>query len=280
MAIKGYKGFDKDLKCRGKQYAVGETYEENGEIKCCRNGLHFCENPLDVFGYYPPADSKYCKVEGEGAEDRYGDDSKVAVSKLHVSCKIGLSALIGAGVKFALEGVDWENKKESNTGYRSAATNTGYQSAATNTGDRSAATNTGYRSAATNTGDQSAATNTGDQSAATNTGHRSAATNTGDRSAATNTGDRSAATNTGDRSAATNTGDLSAATVEGNGSVAVAIGYESKARGCIGCWIVVSEWVVSDGYHIKDVKCAKVDGKKIKANTFYRLKKGKFVEAE
>ena len=235
MAIKGYKGFDKDLKCRGKQYAVGETYEENGEIKCCRNGLHFCENPLDVFGYYPPADSKYCKVEGEGAEDRYGDDSKVAVSKLHVSCKIGLSALIGAGVKFALEGVDWENKKESNTGYRSAATNTGYQSAATNTGDRSAATNTGYRSAATNTGD---------------------------------------------RSAATNTGDLSAATVEGNGSVAVAIGYESKARGCIGCWIVVSEWVVSDGYHIKDVKCAKVDGKKIKANTFYRLKKGKFVEAE
>ena len=208
MAIKGYKGFDKDLKCRGKQYAVGETYEENGEIKCCRNGLHFCENPLDVFGYYPPADSKYCKVEGEGAEDRYGDDSKVAVSKLHVSCKIGLSALIGAGVKFALEGVDWENKKESNTGYRSAATNTG------------------------------------------------------------------------DRSAATNTGDLSAATVEGNGSVAVAIGYESKARGCIGCWIVVSEWVVSDGYHIKDVKCAKVDGKKIKANTFYRLKKGKFVEAE
>jgi hypothetical protein len=176
-----------------------------------------------------------------------------------------------------------------NTGDQSAATNTGDQSAATNTGDQSAATNTGDQSAATNTGDQSAATNTGDRSAATNTGYRSAATNTGDQSAATNTGDQSAATNTGDRSAATNTGDQSAATntgyqsaavVEGKESCAISIGIEGTARGALGCWLTIAEWKYNDDkseWHRVDVKTVKVDGKKIKANVAYRLKRGKFV---
>ena len=123
------------------------------------------------------------------------------------------------------------------------------------------------------------ATNTGYQSAATNTGYQSAATNTGDRSAATNTGDRSAATNTGDQSAATNTGYRSAAIVEGKESIALATGIDSKAKGKIGCFIVLAEWKEIDNeYHIVDVKSAKVDGKNIKEDTFYTLKDGKFVE--
>ena len=123
------------------------------------------------------------------------------------------------------------------------------------------------------------ATNTGDQSAATNTGDRSAATNTGNQSAATNTGDRSAATNTGNQSAATNTGYRSAAIVEGKESIALATGIDSKAKGKIGCFIVLAEWKEIDNeYHIVDVKSAKVDGKNIKEDTFYTLKDGKFVE--
>ena len=125
-------------------------------------------------------------------------------------------------------------------------------------------------------------TNTGDRSAATNTGDCSAATNTGYRSAATNTGYRSAATNTGDCSAATNTGDCSAATVEGKESVAMAIGYSSKAKGSIGCFIVLAEWKkFEDGtLHIVDVKSAKVDGTKIKPDTFYKLVNGEFIAEE
>jgi len=89
----------------------------------------------------------------------------------------------------------------------------------------------------------------------------------------------SAATNTGDSSAATNTGDRSAAEVSGKESVAMAIGYESKAAGALGCWIVLSEWEKRiDGYHIKTMKCAFVDGKKIKAGVFYMLSGGKFVK--
>ena len=298
--IKGYKGFGKDLKCRDYQYEVGKDYEHNGEVSCCKSGFHFCENPMDVLDYYNPADSRYCEVEGSGTTDKDTDDKKVAVSKLHISEEIGLKGLIEAGVKFILDKVNWKDNKESNTGvhsaatntsYRSAATNTGrysaatnmgYQSAATNMGDYSAATNTGYRSAAINTGDYSAATNTGDHSAATNTGDYSAATNTGYRSAATNTGRYSAATNTGNQSAATNTGYQSAATVEGKDSIAIVTGYDSKAKGALGCWIVLTErrgWN-GNGYPIKEVKAFKVDGKIVKADTFYKLIDGEAVEVE
>ncbi len=326
--IHSYKGFDKDLKCRGFAYEIGKDYEQDSSTLCCNNGFHACEFPLDVFNYYAPGgNSRYCAVTQSGVTDKDGGDSKVASSKIHIETEIGLDGIIKAGVKFILDKVNWENQKKTNTGDRSAATNTGdlsaatntgYQSAATNTGDqsaatntgyrsaatntgyRSAATNTGYRSAATNTGDlsaatntvyRSAATNTGDLSAATNTGYRSAATNTGDRSAATNTGYQSAATNTGDQSAATNTGDYSAATntgdrsaakVSGKESIAIVTGKDSKAAGALGDWIVLTERGEWNGntYPIKEVKAFKVDGEKIKADTFYKLVDGEPVESD
>lgn len=87
------------------------------------------------------------------------------------------------------------------------------------------------------------------------------------------------ATNTGYQSAATNTGDRSAAIVEGKESIALATGIKSKAKGKIGCFIVLAEWKeINCEYHLIDVKSAKVDGKNIKEDTFYTLKDGKFVE--
>ena len=97
----------------------------------------------------------------------------------------------------------------------------------------------------------------------------------------TNTGNHSAATNTGNWSAATNTGTRSAATVEGKESIAMATGIEGKAKGKKSCWLVLAEWKErKDGWHIKDVKSVAVDGKKIKEDTFYTLKGGKFVEVK
>jgi hypothetical protein len=260
--MKCFKGFDKDLKCRDFQYEIGKEYtEEKADI--CNCGFHACEFPMDVFGYYPPSDSRYCEVELEENGQKSSDDSKRVGKKISVKAEIGIAGIIKAGVEYIKEQVDWEDDK------------------ATNTGNYSAATNTGYQSAATNTGNYSAATNTGDYSAATNTGDYSAATNTGDQSAATNTGDRSAATNTGDRSAATNTGDYSAAIVEGKESIALATGIKSKAKGKIGCFIVLTEWKeINNEYHIVDIKSAKVDGENIKEDTFYMLKDGKFVEVD
>jgi len=222
QAISGFKGFDKDLKCRGFQFAIGETFKEKSAV-ICQKGFHFCENALDVLGYYGAADSRFATVTGSGKTAGHTEDSKIVCSELHVEAEISLSSLLGAGVKFILDKVDWENKKETNTGNRSAATNTGYRSAATNTGNGSAATNTGYGSAATNTGNGSAATNTGDGSAATNTG------------------------------------DGSAATVEGKESIACGLGYGNKARGAIGCWLVLADR--RDDYTIRSVRTVKVDGR-------------------
>ena len=142
--IKGYKGFDNNLKCRGYQYEVGKTFECDGKIECCESGFHFCENPFDVFGYYPPSGSRYCSVEGEGETSKDNGDSKVAVSRLHVSAEIGLKGLINAGVKFILDRVKWEEDKSTNTGDYSAATNTGYRSAASVEGKDSVAIVTGF----------------------------------------------------------------------------------------------------------------------------------------
>ena len=91
----------------------------------------------------------------------------------------------------------------------------------------------------------------------------------------------SVATNTGYRSAATNTGDRSAAKVSGKESIAIVTGKDSKAAGALGDWIVLTErgeWN-GDTYPIKEVKAFKVDGEKIKADTFYKLVDGEAVEA-
>ena len=323
--MKVYKGFDENLKCRDFQYEIGKEYEETN-AKLCETGFHACENPIDVFAYYPPSNSRYCDVDLKDVTDESSDDSKKCGKRIHINEEIGIKGIVDAFIKFTLDHIPSGNHVATNTGYHSAATNTGdhsaaintgdqsaatntgdysaaintgYQSASTNTGNRSASTNTGDRSASTNTGDRSASTNTGNrsastntgdcsastntgyQSASTNTGYRSAATNTGDHSAATNTGYRSAATNTGDHSAATNTGYRSAAIVTGDESVAIATGIYGKAKGSIGCYLVIAEWKMTNGeWHIVDVKSTKVDGVKIKADTFYRLVDGKFVEVE
>ena len=128
--------------------------------------------------------------------------------------------------------------------------------------------------------DENKEANTGNYSASTNTGDYSASTNTGDCSASTNTGNYSASTNTGFRSASTNTGNYSKADVSGKESVAAALGIESKAKGVLGCWLVLAEWAKDENYnwHRKDVQCFKVDGVTVKPDTWYKLKNGDLVE--
>ncbi len=141
--IKGFKGFDKDFKCKDHQYEVCKTYElpDGQEPKCCEQGFHFCENPGDLFDYYGPANSKYAEVSSTGKTDKQKDgDSKVCTSKIHIHSEISLSALIQASVKFILDKVNWKDNKVSNTGYRSAATKNGQMSESPNTGIRRSCT--------------------------------------------------------------------------------------------------------------------------------------------
>ena len=279
--MKGFKGYKKGLVCRDKQYKENTVFEEE-KAEVCKCGMHFCENPMDVLEYYgfvdasgeTPVLNEFTNVEALD-EAKTDDNKKYSTTKLRIGARLSIHAFVDAFVEFTKERTKG-SEAATNTGDYSAATNTGDYSAATNTGNQSAATNTGNQSAATNTGNYSAATNTGNYSAATNTGDQSAATNTGNRSAATNTGYYSAATNTGNQSAATNTGYYSAATASGKNSVAVAWGYAGKAKGAKGCYLVLAEYT-EDG-ELSSAKMEKVDGERIKEDTFYTMKNGEFVE--
>ncbi|EDT5923693.1 hypothetical protein A8D48_000970 [Salmonella enterica subsp. enterica serovar Weltevreden] len=175
-----FKGFNKDLKCRGFQFAIGETFHHDGKVEACGSGFHACECPFDVFSYYPPAESRYAETISFGITDsEEGGDTKIASSSITIKDELTLPQFIQRGIEWIWSKIDKSLEQQIMCGSWSAATNTGNRSAATNTGYQSAATNTGNRSAATNTGDRSAATNTGDWSAAEVSGSQSVAASLG-----------------------------------------------------------------------------------------------------
>jgi len=234
--IKGFKGYDKDLKCRGFQYEIGKEYETKEKpVRCTSNGFHFCENPLDIFNYYAPANSVFTIVEGSGDVSRDDEDTKVAVSKIKIGAEISLHSLIESGVKFIFEKAKLVKSK-------------------------------------TNEKERRQASNSGNSGAASNSGDRGAASNSGNSGAASNSGDGGAASNSGYRGAASTTGSYSTAETSIENSFACALGYKSKAKGALNSWLVLTEW---EEDIIKSVKSVKVDGEKILPGKWYQLKDGK-----
>ena len=248
--MKGYKGFDKDWKCRDKQYEVGKTYEE-AEARLCNKGLHFCENPFDVFNYYSPSNqSRYAVVEAENVTDEKDSDTKRVAKKLTIKTELNLIGIVKAGMEYIKEHINVEKIKEKAFDESTAATS-GYESTAATSGDRSTAATSGDRSTAATSGDRSTAATSGYESTAATSGNESTAATSGDRSTAI---------------------------VEGEDSVAIALGARSKAKGALGCWLILAEWEENDdGMYRKDVKCFKVDGEIIKADMFYMLEDGEAV---
>lgn len=122
--MKAYKGFDKNLQCRGLQYEIGGTQEVD-KVKLCNQGLHACEAPLDVFSYYVPGEgSRYCEVEMDGVSDERGDDSKRVAKKLTVSAEIGIPGLVKAHVEYVKAHTTMEHtdQKAATAGDSGAAT--------------------------------------------------------------------------------------------------------------------------------------------------------------
>ena len=209
--IKSYKGFDKDLKCRGFQYEIGKEYEEP-EADACRAGFHACERPLDVFNHYCPANSRFCEVEQSGEMSRDTDDSKVASTKIKIGAEIGIPGLVKAQIEWV--------------------------------------------------------------KAHTTTEHTDPERATAGEYGAATAGDCGAAT-AGNRGAATARGKASV----GENGLAVARGNNVKVKGGLGAVLVIAEENEAD-YDIKDWAAVLVDGETIKADTFYMLKNGEFVETE
>ena len=241
-----YKGTDKDMKCRGFQYKLGEAAVFDGEPHLCRAGLHACEQPIDVLNHYAPNKSRYFEADAEEVTDeRESDDSKIVAKKMTLKAEIGVPGLVKAQIEYVKRQIGFDDAiKRANAEKKNHAT--GYQGAASTTGYQGAASATGYQGAASTTGDHGAASTTGD------------------------------------RGAASATGDQGAASATGKAGVALAAGLECKAMGALGCAICCVERDEWNGktYPIVAVKAAIVDGENIRADTWYQLKNGEFVEVE
>ena len=265
--IIAYKAMDKNMQCRGKQYEVGKTYTEL-EADCCNAGMHACENPLEVLHYYPLKDSpRFFEVECGGNVDKSVEDSKLACTELTVKGEVNFAGLVKAAVNAVFNRV--KGKEHFSSGYYSTAGSSGYSSTAGSSGDYSTAGSSGNFSTAGSSGDYSTAGSSGNSSTAGSSGYSSTAGSSGYYSTAGSSGRCSTAAATG---------AFCSAKADGKDNIAVANGAHSKARGILGCYLVLTEY--DDDGNMLWAKMAKVDGAHIKENVWYTLKNGEFSEAE
>ena len=124
--IKSYKGFNKDMTCRGKQYEEGKEYEEE-RAEACDCGMHACEYPLDCFRYYDPAHSVYHEVDQSGEISRHGDDSKIASTKMKIGARLDIRGLVSAAIEYTKSRTTtkFTDPERATAGYRGAATSRG-----------------------------------------------------------------------------------------------------------------------------------------------------------
>ena len=245
-----YKGFHKGLTCRGFQYKEGEWMHVSDNAELCKEGVHACEAPIDCFRYYNPAESEFHAVELDGVSEKRESDTKVVATDIKVGEKLSIKDLVDAHIEFVKSK---SVRSESSTGYSAANSSTGDYAANSSTGYRSANSSTGYCAANSSTGYSAANSSTGDYAANSSTGYSAANSSTGDYAANSSTG---------------------------YGSVNVGWGRGNKCKGAVGNYLVLSEWGRWDGkkYPLLCAKMAVVDGETIKADTWYMLKNGEFVE--
>lgn len=137
--MKAFKGFNKDLTCRGFQYEEGKEFHTE-KAECCEEGFHACEYPLDCFGYYSPAQSVFHEVELSGEMDRRSDDTKVCATDIKIGARISIAGLVKAAIEFTMSKVNKEAKSDERHGFASA---TGYRGASSATGNYGASSATG-----------------------------------------------------------------------------------------------------------------------------------------
>ena len=295
-AVKSYKGFNKDMTCRGFQYEEGKEYEEES-VEVCDHGFHACEYPLDCLNYYSPNESVYHEVEQSGEIQKHNDDTKVASTKIKIGAEISIAGLVKAAIEYTVKRVNKEAESDENHGASSATGDYGASSATGNCGASSATGNcgassaTGYKGASSATGDYGASSATGDYGASSATGNCGASSATGYKGASSATGDYGASSATGNCGASSATGYKGASSAEDKDAVAVAWGYKSKAKGVIGSFLVFADWEYTgsednteydrnnqSAWVLNGAKMVQVDGENIKPDTWYTIENGEIEE--
>ena len=257
MKVNGYKAFNPGLICNGKQYAENETFEES-EAKLCVKGMHFCESPFDVLDYYPLVNDKgefseFATVVADGDIETHGNKS--CTTKLHIGAKLSFSGFVDACVSFLIE------KTKRSSGYSAKIGSSGYSAKIGSSGDCAKIGSSGNYAKIGSSGD---CAQIGSSGYSAKIG---------------SSGDCAQIGSSGDCAKIGSSGNYAKIGSSGRNCVICCAGHGSAAKAKIGSWITLSEWKsIDDKYIPVCVRTEQVDGSRIKEDTFYILKDGKFAE--
>jgi len=279
--ITAYKGFEKDLTCRGYQYEVGKEYEmPEGSVSVCHAGFHACESPLEVLDhYFLDKDcniARYCEVEQSGALDRELGSTKVASSKIKIKAELSFADLLKIGIewlkeKAALGEKEGDKPLLNDNGKKYAQIgSSGYSAKIGSSGHYAKIGSSGYSAQIGSSGDYAQIGSSGDSAKIGSSGYSAQIGSSGDYAQIGSSGDSAQIGSSGDSAQIGSSGKNAVVMCAGNNSIA-------KAKK--GSWITLSEWKDIDNEWVPVcVKTEKVDGERIKEDTWYRLVNGEFQE--
>ena len=268
--IKSYKAFDKNMQCRNFQYEVGKEYEMDGEIKCCNRGFHACKNPLEVWNYYDMLNSRFAEVEQSGKIDEEGDSTKVCSSHIKIKAELKLADIIKVGVEW-LKDITSPSKFKTDGALND------------NGGDSAQIGSSGDYAKIGSSGDYAKIGSSGNSAQIGSSGYSAQIGSSGNYAQIGSSGYSAKIGSSGDYAQIGSSGDYAQIDSTGEDSVIMCAGNNSIAKAKAGSWITLSEWKWNNEksrYIPTCVKTEYVDGENIKADTWYRLKNGKFVEVE
>ena len=266
--IKSYKAFDKNMQCRGFQYEVGKEYEIDGEIKCCDRGFHSCKSPMEVWDHYDMLSSRFAEVEQSGKIDEEGNSTKVCSSRIKIKAELKLTDIIKVGVEW-LKDITSPTKVKTDIAKND------------NGGDSAQIGSSGNYAQIGSSGDSAKIGSSGDYAQIGSSGNYAKIGSSGNYAKIGSSGDSAKIGSSGNYAQIGSSGDYAQIDSTGKDSIIMCAGSGSRAKAKLGSWITLAEWKWNDEKNRNVPICVKteyVDGNNIKADTWYQLRNGKFVE--
>ena len=295
--IKAYKGFDKNLCCRDFQYEVGKEYEMDGNITVCERGFHACESPLEVLDHYFFLNdgnlARFCEVEQSGVMDKENNTTKIASSKIKIKAELKFADLINLGIEWIKEKMSAggsEKLLSDNGGDYAQIGSSGDYAQIGSSGDYAQIGSSGYSAKIGSSGNYAKIGSSGDYAQIGSSGNSAQIGSSGDYAQIGSSGDSAKIGSSGDSAKIGSSGDYAQIGSSGDSakilssgedSVICCAGHNSIVKAKKGSWITLAEWVYSDDKRRWVPVCVKteyVDDKRIKADTWYKLVNGEFVE--
>ena len=274
--MKGYKGFKKGLICKGKQYAENTIFEEDS-AKICESGMHFCKNPLDTLDYYPLINddgelNEFAEVEALD-EVQTNDNKKFVTKKLRVGARLDLSGFIKASIDFLFE----HSKDASSGDYAQLASSEDYAQLASSGNSAQLASSEDYAQLASS-GNSARLASSGISARLASSGDYAQLASSGICARLASSGNFAQLASSGNFARLASSGNSARLASSGDYCIIAGIGIKNKVKAALGSWIVLAEY---DKYFKPVcVKSAQIDGKILKADAWYKLRDGKFVEVE